>query len=164
MLFATEDRRVVVLRKIINFLSGIIKFIYWLVIILLIIAMISKPELKEIILNGSRDYIFTIFVLFLCINCNIFVYLLYKISPLYSSTTYRVDTYYSDRKVSSQTKSSSNLVAMLLLGALIYIHFSLFYFLAFSTKLKRMIETGSFLNFVDKCDSNISILSFYCEK
>lgn len=53
---------------------------------------------------------------------------------------------------------------MLLLGALIYIYFSLFYFLAFSTKLKRMIETGSFLNFVDKCDSNISILSFYCEK
>ncbi len=38
ILFATEDRRVAVLRKIINFLSGIIKFMYWLVIILLIIA------------------------------------------------------------------------------------------------------------------------------
>lgn len=162
--FATEDRRVAVLRKFVNFLSGIIKFVYWLVIILLIIAMISKPELKEIILNGSRDYIFTIFVIFLCINCNIFVYVLYKISPLYSSTTYRVDTYYSDGKITSQTKSNSNLVAMLLLGALIYVYFSLFYFSAFSTKLKRMIETDRFLRFVDKCDSSISILSFYYEK
>ena len=163
-IFATEDKNFSFIRKLVNFIVGIVKFAFWLIMILLFIAMASKQEVKDTVINGNKDYIFTALVLFACINCNIFIYVLYKISPLYSSRTYKVVTYYSDGSVTAETKSQSNFVAMLILSAFIYIYFSVFYFSCMSTKLKRIIETDRFCRFLKKCGDNESILAFYREK
>ena len=63
-IFASEEEKVAAPRKIIHLVVGTIKWLYWLVFILLFIAMMSKPEFKTVILEGNRDYIFTAFVLF----------------------------------------------------------------------------------------------------
>lgn len=163
-IFASEEKKVAAPRKIIHLVVGTIKWLYWLVFILLFIAMMSKPEFKTVILEGNRDYIFTAFVLFLCTNCNIVLYAFYKISPLYSSRTYEIVTYYTDGTTKRETKSQSNFVAMLLLSIAIYLFFSVFYFLSFATKINRTIETNRFSRFLKKSRENQSILNFYIEK
>ncbi len=160
-LFATEEKGSVFLRKAGNLITGLVKMIYWLAMALVLIAMAIHLDFRNFVISGNHDYIFTVLVLLACVNCNIFVYVFYKITPLYSARTYTLVTYYSDGSRTQTPKSQNNLVAMLLLSAFIYLYFTVFYLFAFGTKLKRMVETNRLLKFLNRCGEPESMLAFY---
>mgnify|MGYP006934517136 CR=1 FL=1 len=163
-IFASEEKLSAPIRKLFNFLTGLVKFAYWLVIITLILSMNYQHELSNLLINGNRNYAYTMLILFLCINCNVFVYALYRITPLYEARTYKIITYYSDGSSKSRTESRSNFMAILILSIVIYLYFSLLYLFEFANKIIRIIETNKLLRFLNKCDSNQCLLRFYREK
>lgn len=162
--FASEEKTSSYVRKIFNLLIGVVKYLYWLAVILVPLAMAIKPGFAAVVRGADADYAFTVLVLLACINCNIFLYVLYRCLPLYESRSYYLVTYYTDGTSSTTEHARSNFVAMLLLSAVIYAYESMFYFSAFSNKLVRSVETDRLNRFLRKCDTNQSMLQFYREK
>jgi len=159
--FATEEKKSAFPRKLFNTLAGLLKFACWLIFVLVIAAGFYNPEFRAVITEGNHDYIFTLLVLFACINCDVFLWVLYRITPFYSARSYELITYYSDGTTTSRTESRNNLVAMLLLSAFVYAYFSVFYFAVFAGRLKRNAETNRLCRFLKKCCYEESMLKFY---
>lgn len=162
--FASEEKASSHVRKAVNLLIGAVKYLYWLALILVPLAMAVKPGFSAAVRGADPDYGFTVAVLLACINCNIFLYVLYRCLPLYESRSYYLVTYYTDGTSTSTEHAHSNFVAMLLLSAIIYAYESVFYFSAFGNKLVRSVETDRLNRFLRKCDTNQSMLQFYREK
>jgi len=160
-IFATEEKKSAPIRKIVNLFAGLVKFIFWLAFALIILSGFFHPDFKSVLTEGNRDYFFTAIVLFAFTNCNVFVYALYRITPLYSSRTYLVETYYSDHSSVTTERTESNVIAIIFLSAFIYLYFSVLYIFAFANKLVRTVETNRLLGFIGKSDDFESMLSFY---
>ena len=103
-------------------------------------------------------------VLSALINCNVFVYALYRVLPFYDVTTYEIVSHYTDGSTKTTKEHQSNIVALILISAVVYLISTVFYPSALANKIVRNIETNKFCRFVDNSDYNESILSFYREK
>jgi len=163
-IFATEEAGSAWIRVIIGLVSGVVKFAYWLLILLVASGEVLSEEYYNAVTQGNPDYWFTFWVLFACINCNVFVYGLYRMLPLYEVREYEVERHYSDGSVTRSRESSGNFLMIAILAVLIYGFYSAYYLLPFGSKLNRCIETWRFKSFVDRSRYNESILDFYRNK
>lgn len=160
-IFATEESGSSVVRMLIGLLSGVVKYVYWLVVLLVSAGMTVNPDFYTAVLESDPDYAFTLFVLYACINCNVFVYALYRILPFYSTREYDLITYYSDGSSTRQRKVDSNFIALLFLSAIMYAYCSAYYILPFSGKLNRCIETLRFKGYLNQSSGNRCIMDYY---
>ena len=163
-IFASEERNSALWRKLSNGIVGLVKYFCWLVAISVFVTAGANADFRAFLAESNPDYLYTLLILFACVNCNIFLFVLYRITPLYESRSYDLITYYSDGTTTTRTENRSNFIAMILLSAIVYVLFSAFYFTVFSQKLVRSIETSRFVRFADRQENHHSILSFYREK
>lgn len=163
-IFATEERKSALLRKAVNLIVGLLKFAIWLVVAAVIGVRALNPQFADIVGSADPDYLYTLLVLSALINCNVFVYALYRVLPFYNVRTYEIVRRYSDGSTRTTEEHHTNFVAMILLSAVIYLFLTVFYPSALANKIVRNIETNKFCRFVDNSDYNESILSFYREK
>lgn len=156
-MFASQEKAIGQRRRFINTIISIIKYIYWVVFgCLLLICFYYKGQDSQ-----KQSLYINVAIIFSCINCNVFVYALYRILPLYEAQSYDLITYYSDGTSSSRQETHSNFIAIILVGGFVYIYYSIFYISCFANRLVRGIETKRFKKFIKKCDTDQSILSFY---
>ena len=161
LIFATQEQKSAKPRIIISLVTGIVKFISWLVILVMVMGMSFHTEVYDFAMTEGADYAFTIFVLFACINCNIFVYALYRCLPLHETREYITITYYSDGSQTRGKSYSSNLIAILFLSGVLYMFYSAYYVLPFARKLSRCIETARFNSYLEKSDYNECLWHYY---
>ncbi len=163
-IFATEERKSALLRKAVNLIVGLLKFAIWLVVAAVIVVRALNPQFADIVAKANADYMYTILVLSALINCNVFVYALYRVLPFYDVTTYEIVSHYTDGSTKTTKEHQSNIVALILISAVVYLISTVFYPSVLANKIVRNIETNKFCRFVDNSDYNESILSFYQEK
>lgn len=161
LIFAKEERSSAPIRIIITLVTTITKFAAWLLILVSVIGMSLRPEVYEFAMNEGADYAFTVFVLYLFLNCNVLVYALYRILPLHETRTYDVIYYYSDGSSSRGKTHSSNFIAILFLTGIIYVFNSSYYILTASSRLTRVIETARFTKHLDSTSKKSCIWNFY---
>ena len=163
-IFATEESKSSLIRMVIGFVSGAVKYVYWLAILLVGCAMTLNMEFYDAVLYGNPDYWYTAMILYLCINCNIFLFALISMLPMYQTREYTLVTYYSDGSSTSSRQTSSNFIAIVILSAIIYFCYSAYYIFPLSSKLNRCVETLRFKGFVNSSRSNVCILDYYRHK
>ncbi|MBR7182309.1 MAG: hypothetical protein IKD28_05980 [Clostridia bacterium] len=161
LIFASEERQSALPRLIICAATAVIKFICWIFLAIAIVAMIAKPEVYDYAMAEGADYGFTVVVLYLFLNSGFLVYALYRMLPLHESRTYEVTTYYSDGSQSTSKETQTNLFAILILTAFLYLFYSSYYVLPVSSKLNRCIETLRFKRFLDEQEDDCYIGDFY---
>ena len=161
LIFAVEEQRSAIPRMIITLLSSVIKFIIWLFCAIATVGIILYPTVYDFSIGEGADYNFTIWVLLLFLNCAVPVYALYRIMPLHESREYTVVTYYTDGSSSTSRETSSNIIAILILTAIIYLFYTGYYIIQLSYKICRTIETLRFGKYIDGAYSDVSILDFY---
>lgn len=160
-IFATQEQKSALPRVIISLVTGIIKFISWLAFLVMIAGISLHPGVYEFALGEGIDYAFTLFVLYLCLNCHVLVYALYRCLPLHEVREYVTITYYSDGSQTRGKSYSSNLIAILFMAGILYLFYSAYYVVPFAGKLARCIETGRFNAHLDKSDYNECIWHYY---
>ena len=163
-LYATEERDSAKPRIIVNLVVSAIKFVYWIALFMVVVCSVLKPEYNEAMLAGNPDYAFTIWILYLLINCNVFIFAIYRLLPAYESQEYEVVTYYSDGSRTTGRETRTNVLAILILSVIIYLYYSALYLTAFSNKLNRTIETTRFTKFIDDNREYVCMKDFYKSK
>ena len=159
-IFAEEEQRSAFPRIVNALIVGIVKFVMWLLLLTMIIGMIAKPDVYNYALTEGADYAFTAFVLWFFLNCSMFVYALYRILPLHQLRTYTLITYYSDGSSTSSKQSDSNIIAIVILAAILYLYSTAYYIVSFSRKLRRIFETKR-LQRAMRYENDICVLNFY---
>lgn len=160
-IYATQERGSALPRTIITLTTNIIKFAAWVILMLSAAGTIFKESVYEFSITEGADYNFTIFVLLLCLNCNIFAFALYRMLPLHESRTYKVTEYYSDGSRKTSTEHSSNFIAILILSGILYLLYTAYFIFPLSNKIARSIETSRFCKFIDDSQYNECIWDFY---
>ena len=161
LIYATEEQPSALPRIIICAATGAIKFVFWLALFVGAAAMLAKPEIHEFSIGEGADYSFTMFVLFFFLNVHVLVYALYRILPLHESRTYETVTYYSDGSSVRGTETRTNIIAMLVLTAMIYMFYSAYYIFPLTRKTSRVVETIRFYKLLDSSRDYCCIRDFY---
>ena len=161
LIYATQERSSSLPRMLITFITNTIKFVFWFVLMVTAAGTILKPAVYDFSMAEGVDYNFTMLVLLLFLNCNIFLFALYRILPLHEGRSYKVTEYYSDGSSQSYTSHTSNFVAILILSAILYGFYTSYFIFPYSSKIVRCIETLRFNKYVDESRYNECIRDFY---
>jgi hypothetical protein len=162
-IYSTEEQPYSLIRVIISFVTTVTKLLAWLVVVVTVVIMYGRTEIYEFVLGEGIDYVFTLVVLFAFLNCGVIVYALYRMLPLHEMRAYDVVSYYGDGSVTRRTEYSSNIIAILFIGGVIYLFESAYYIFFASTKIVRIIETMRFSAYLDEIPDRACILDYYGE-
>ena len=161
LIFAEEERGSALPRVIINLAVSAVKFISWLALLLPVAGMIFNPAIYDFALGDGKDYAFTVLVLLVFLNCNVFIYALYRVLPLHETRTYETIYYYTDGSSSRETRHESNFIAIVFVAAILYLFHTAYYVIPLSSKLTRSIETARLSKFLDECGGDYCLWNFY---
>ena len=100
------------------------------------------------------------FILILGAGFDIILYVLRKLFPLAEYQEYKITEYYSDGTTSSSTKIESNILAMLIFGAIIYVYYVGWFWAPTARNIVRLIETKRFSQYCDQY-YDVTIYDYY---
>ena len=91
---------------------------------------------------------------------NIIFSVLSKLFPFFETRSYKVTTYYIDGSSETRETVETNVIAILVLGAIIYVYYVGWFWVPTARNIVRLIETK---RFGDCCDeySNVDIMDYY---
>ncbi len=114
----------------------------------------------EIIFSGEG--VIALFALLCLPHLDVLFYTLLRMMPLHQVTGYTTTiTKYSDGTTSSETKTNTNLIAILFLAFVMFICSSFFYILPVANRISRLVETRRLQKYLDEERSAISIEDYY---
>ena len=91
---------------------------------------------------------------------DIIFYVLSKMFPFFESRSYNVTKYYSDGSTETETRTESNFIAILVLGAIVYVYYVGWFWAPTARNIVRLIETKRFGDYCDQY-SNVDIMDYY---
>ena len=161
LMYTASEARSALIRIIISAVTGVIKFIAWIFVLIAAVGMCMSDEVYNYAIGDGIDYAFTVFVLLMCINCGVFIYALYRILPLHETRTYDVVTQYSDGSTTRHTEHRSNFIGIVFMAGVLYMFSTAYYIFPLSTKLARIIETFRLDGYFESEEYERNMTDFY---
>lgn len=100
------------------------------------------------------------FIMILCPSIDIFFYMIRKVLPFFEAKQYKVTTYYTDGSSESETKTKSNIIALFMMGSILFVYYVGWFWGPTSRNIVRLIESKRFNKYCNEYE-NVDIMDYY---